>query len=110
MAAKGKASQSKQRRSVAELEAELERSNAERDEALAREAAIAEVLQVINSSPGDLTGVFQVMVEKALRLCEGSRGTLRIYDGETFWPQQCREKLWHCRTPARDRVVFSGGS
>ena len=50
------------------------------------------------------------MVEKALRLCEGSRGTLRIYDGETFWPQQCREKLWHCRTPARDRVVFSGGS
>ena len=24
------------------------------------------------------------MVEKALRLCEGSLGTLRIYDGETF--------------------------
>ena len=110
MAGKDKASQSKQRRTVAELEAELERSNAERDEALARETAIAEVLQVINSSPSDLTGVFQVMVEKAVRLCEGSRGTLRIYDGETFWPQQCREKLWHCRAPARDRAVFSNGS
>ena len=43
MAGKDKASQSKQRRSVAEFEAELERSNAERDEALAQQTATAEV-------------------------------------------------------------------
>ena len=97
-------------RQLAEAQQQLIERTAERDDGEAQKAAMAEVLGVINASPGDLTGVFQVMVEKALRLCEGSRGTLRIYDGETFWPQQCREKLWHCRTPARDRVVFSGGS
>src|SRR5271165_517742 len=53
----------------------------ERDEALEREKATAEVLRVISSSPGELKPVFQAMLENAVRICEAKFGMLYLCEG-----------------------------
>jgi GAF domain-containing protein len=53
-------------------------------ESLQQQTATSEVLQVISSSPGDLTAVFQSILANAKRICEAKFAHLLLYDGDVF--------------------------
>src|SRR5499427_9325047 len=91
------------RRANAELLQRLDDALGERDESLEQQTATAEVLGVINSSPGDLKPVFEAILQKAHALCKASFGALMTYNGERFYP------VAHQGTPAPFREFIARG-
>src|SRR5215472_3976742 len=68
----------------ARLLSELRQRTADLSESLEQQTATSEVLQVINSSPGDLARVFDAMIENARALCDAPYGNMMIREGERF--------------------------
>jgi GAF domain-containing protein len=63
---------------------EVVRLTRERDEALRQQAATADVLRIISSSPGNLDSVLETILANATRLCEANFGVLLLYNGVQF--------------------------
>jgi GAF domain-containing protein len=65
-------------------ETEVARLKRERDDALAQQAATADVLQTISSSSGNVDSVLETILANATRLCDANFGVLLLYDGAQF--------------------------
>jgi adenylate cyclase len=89
---------------IADLRRRLAERDAELAQALEQQTAIAEVLQVINSSPRNLVPVFDAILEKAIRVCSATFGIMASHDNGRLTRVAARGlpaayKSWHLEHP-----------
>ena len=63
---------------------ELRERTTDLTESLEQQTATSEVLRVISLSAGQLTPVFQAILQNATRICEANFGILQLLEGEMF--------------------------
>jgi GAF domain-containing protein/DNA-binding response OmpR family regulator len=63
---------------------EVQARTRELTEALEQQTATSEVLQIISSTLGELTPVFETMLANAVRLCQAKFGSLYLHEGGAF--------------------------
>ena len=66
---------------ASDLERQLALAQRELSETREQQAATAEVLGIIASSPGELEPVFQAILANATRICEAKFGSMYLYEG-----------------------------
>jgi signal transduction histidine kinase len=69
---------------IAELERKLDERTSERDEALERQTATADILKIIASSPSDVRPVFKAIAERSNRLVGGFSASVFLFVGDAL--------------------------
>jgi two-component system, NtrC family, sensor kinase len=92
----------------ARLLEELRQRTDDLSEALEQQTATSEVLQVISSSPGELTPVFRTMLENATRICEAKFGVMWLCEGGGFRSVAVHGPAAHVEERRREPVIYPG--